>query len=53
MTVVHKNLDRSVIVEIGCGYAVAVERSSDARAGIGNQLRLYPFALATSKIPKQ
>jgi hypothetical protein len=39
--------------EIGGGYAMAVEGSGDARAGIENRLRLQPFALATSKIPKQ
>jgi hypothetical protein len=53
MTVVHKNLDGSVIIEIGGGYAVAIERSGDACAGIENRLWLQPFALATSKIPKQ
>jgi hypothetical protein len=33
MTVVHKNPDGSVVIEISGGYAVAVERSRDSRAG--------------------
>src|ERR1035438_507759 len=34
MTVVHQDLDGSVIVKISGSYAMAVEGSSDARAGI-------------------
>src|SRR5260370_40934933 len=34
MTVVHQDLDGCVIVEIGGGYAVAVEWSCNARTGI-------------------
>src|SRR5260370_35556435 len=38
MTVVHQDLDGSVVVEIGGGYAVAVEWSGDAGAGIGGDV---------------
>jgi hypothetical protein len=34
MTVVHKDLDGSIIIEIGGAHAVAVEGSGDAGAGI-------------------
>jgi hypothetical protein len=34
MAVVHQDLDSSIFVEIGGGYAVVVQRSGDARAGI-------------------